>query len=198
MSSILESLSQQLGAGGVSEIARQLGADQRATGNAITAALPVLLGALQRNASDPRGADALTNALRRDHDGSVLDDLTGFIGKAQSGPGAAILGHVLGGRQQAVQQNLGRATGLDAGAIGKLLVTLAPMVMGALGKQQRQANLDAGGIADLLGQERSRLERKEPAAGGLLGALLDSDADGDVDMSDIAQHGIGLLGKLLK
>ena len=31
----------------------------------------------------------------------------------------------------------------------------------------------------------------------MLGALLDSDGDGDVDMSDIVKKGAGLLGKLM-
>jgi hypothetical protein len=30
---------------------------------------------------------------------------------------------------------------------------------------------------------------------GLLGKLLDADRDGDVDVSDLTKHGIGLLGK---
>jgi len=30
---------------------------------------------------------------------------------------------------------------------------------------------------------------------GILGKLLDSDGDGDVDLSDVAKRGAGLLGK---
>ena len=121
MSSILQQLQQQLGGGVTDQISRQLGTDRSATGQAISAALPVLLGALARNASSTEGADALNGALERDHDGSVLDQLGGFLGQGDSGPGEAILKHVLGARQGRVTQGLGQATGLNAGQIASIL-----------------------------------------------------------------------------
>ena len=44
----------------IREDTAELGADERATGDAISAALPVLIGALSRNASQPDGARALS------------------------------------------------------------------------------------------------------------------------------------------
>jgi hypothetical protein len=75
---------------------------------------------------------------------------------------------------------------------------LAPLVMGALGRQRRQQGLDVSGLTGLLGNERREIERRQPAAGGILSSLLDTDSDGDVDMGDLAKHGAGLLGKFLK
>jgi len=69
------------------------------------------------------------------------------------------------------------------------------MLMGALGKEQRQSNLDSSALAGLLGQERKTIEKKAPAAGAL-SALLDTDGDGDVDLGDLAKTGLGTLGKL--
>jgi hypothetical protein len=57
--------------------------------------------------------------------------------------------------------------------------------------------MDANGLAGFLGGERADVERQAPREMGLLGQLLDTDGDGDVDMSDIAKHGAGTLGKLL-
>ena len=48
----------------------------------------------------------------------------------------------------------------------------------------------------MLGRERQRVERREPAAGGLLGQLLDRDGDGSA-MDDVAQIGGSILGSLL-
>jgi hypothetical protein len=96
MSDLKELLNGALGGYTKSEISRELGADEGATGNAIQAALPMLMAALHRNSSDPRGADALHQALARDHDGSLLDNLSGFLGNAQSGSGPGILRNVLG------------------------------------------------------------------------------------------------------
>ena len=158
----------------------------------------MLLGALAKNAARPDGAQALHRAVEKDHDGSILQQLGGFLGQAQSGPGDAILGHVLGARRPTVEKGISRSTGMDSAQVGQMMAMLAPMVMGALGKQQRQQQLGPDGLANLLGQERQKLEQREPQTMGLVGKLLDTDGDGDVDAADLAKHGMGLLGKLFK
>ena len=195
--SILDLVTQSLGGSGTRQIGQQLGLDENSTAKAISGALPVLLGALTRNASSSQGAGALAGALDRDHDGSILDDIGGFLGggKAESA-GGAILKHVLGGRQSQVQNGLGQASGLDAGKAGQLLSMLAPLVMGALGKAQRGRGLDSGNLGAMLGQEQRRIERREPGLGGMLGSLLDADGDGSM-VDDITKIGGSLLGGLL-
>ncbi|MEM7355905.1 MAG: DUF937 domain-containing protein [Acidobacteriota bacterium] len=195
--SILDLVTQSLGAGGTRQIGQQLGLDEGSAAKAISGALPVLMGALARNSNSSSGAGALAGALDRDHDGSILDDIGGFLGGGGAeSAGAGILKHVLGGRQPQVQAGLGQASGLDAGKAGQLLSMLAPIVMGALGKAQRGRGLDAGGLGAMLGQEQRRIERREPQLGGMLGSLLDADGDGSV-MDDITKIGGSLLGGLL-
>jgi hypothetical protein len=197
MAELLETLTRQLGRQGLEQISKSLGADTSSTRNAVSAVLPTLLGALARNASRPEGARDLSNALSRDHDGSILDNLGDFLGQAQSGPGDGILGHVLGSRRPRVENALSRSTGLDAGSVGKLLVMLAPIVMGALGKKQRERSIDPRGLSELLERERGEVERSAPQEMGLLGKLLDTDGDGDVDISDIAKTGFSALNRFL-
>ncbi len=194
--SILDLVTQALGSGGTRQISQQLGIDESQASSAIGGAIPVLMGALARNSSSGDGAGALAGALDRDHDGSILDDLGGFLGGgAAESAGGGILKHVLGGRQPQVEQGIGAASGLDAGKAGALLKMLAPIVMGALGKSKREQNLDAGGLGSILGQEQRRMERKQPGLGGMLGSLLDQDGDGSA-MDDLAKIGGGLLGGL--
>jgi hypothetical protein len=187
----------QLGAsGGVDAIGRQLGIGNEQATQAVAGALPALLGGLAKNSSEPSGATALLGALQKDHDGSILDDVAGFLGQgAGAGPGAGILRHVFGGRQGAIESAVGSLSGLDAGKAGQLLTMLAPLVMGMLGKTQRQQGLDVGGLTDLLGQEKRTAQQRAPQAVDMLGKLLDSDGDGDM-MDDIAKIGGGLLGGL--
>jgi hypothetical protein len=194
MDNILEGLMGQLGgSGAVGQIAEQLGVDEGTAQNGIQAALPILLGALARNAQTEVGAEALHNAVANDHDGSVLDNVGGAISSYQDGPGAAILGHMLGGQSNAisglVSQQLGGANG------GALLQMLAPLVMGYLGQQKQQQGLDVAGLAGMLlgggGQQQA-----QPAASGLMGMvgqLLDQNHDGS-PVDDI----IGLAGRFLK
>jgi hypothetical protein len=190
--SLLDMLQQRLGGDAVNQISQQLGTDPGTTQTAIAAALPMLVGALARNAQDPGKAGALANALGG-HDGSVLDDVAGYLGRGNTGDGDGILGHVLGGRKETVQTGLGQAAGLDPAKAGTLLAMLAPLVMGALGKAQREKGLDTGGLAGMLGSEQQRATDAAPGVMGMLSSVLDRDHDGSV-MDDIG----GMLGKLGK
>jgi hypothetical protein len=190
---LLDMLQQRLGGDAVSQISNRIGADPGTTGNAIDAALPLLISAMARNAGDSNQAQSLAKAVSDDHDGSILDDVPGYVGRASEKPGAGILRHVLGGRQQAVQQGLSQATGLDAGKAGTLLTMLAPLVMGAIGRTKRENSLDAGGISTLLTGEQEHLKQSAPGVMGALGRFLDQDNDGSV-MDDVS----GLLGKAFR
>src|SRR4051812_5810349 len=144
---LLDQLMQSLGPEAIQAISRKLGTDPSATGGAVSAALPALLGALAQNASTPAGANALDSALESGHDGSVLSDVPGAVQNFENGPGAGILSHVLGNRQDAMAVTLGQVAGLDSSKAGALLTMLAPIVMGALGNARRTDGLDAGGLA---------------------------------------------------
>ena len=79
MSTLLSMLTQQLGGDTVKKISSQLGADENKTKGAISASLPLLINALSRNASSDEGANALSNALSKDHDSGDLGNLQGFL-----------------------------------------------------------------------------------------------------------------------
>lgn len=194
--SLLEMLQGQIGDDFIQQAARQVGAKPQQVNQAVSAGVPLLVSALARNASSSGGANALLGALDRDHDGSILDDVIGFLGKSRGGgAGDAILGHVLGGKKQGVEQAIGQASGLDMGQVGQILAMVAPLIMGALGKQRQQKSLDAGGLADMLNGERRQVERQQPEVGGLLGKLLDQDGDGQIG-DDLAKMGMSVLGNL--
>lgn len=196
MASTLETLMNQLSGSSLQNLSSQLGADPNQTQSGVAAALPLLLGALTRNSQSSSGADALNNALDRDHDGSILNDVVGFLNQGDTSTGTGILKHVLGAKQSRVENGLSQGTGLSGESAGKLLALLAPLVLGALGKTKREKAMDAPALAGYLGNEREAVEKRAPQQMGVLNMLLDSDGDGDVDLSDIAKQGGGLLGKL--
>ncbi len=208
MAGIADILTQTLQGDTLAGISRAVGAPEDQTRDAALAALPLLLGQMQQNASTPDGAQALAGALDRDHDGGLLDNLgplMGMLGGAAAGAGApgvnpraingaGILGHIFGGRQPQVEEGVARASGLDRNQVMRLLMMLAPIVMAALARQRRAtAPADApasgggfGGLAEILGQATNSTRAAAP--GGLMGALsglLDRDGDGSV-MDDLA------------
>lgn len=195
---LMDLVDQQLSGPRITQMSRQLGISEEQTREALPAALAALTGAMAQNASHPQGAQQLSNALARDHDGSLLDSLDDFLGGGTAGGGAnlglggSILGHIFGHRQTQVQGNLGRTTGLDPQTMARLLALLAPIVLAYLGRKQRQQQLDPGGLGGVLGKERQRMEQNPKARGGL-GSLLDRDGDGQI-LDDLASMAGGMLG----
>lgn len=190
---LMDILTQQLSGGGLKQISQQAGTDEQGTSQIVSAAIPLLISALARNASQPDGANALHNALQQ-HDGGILDNLSGYLNSgAGSTTGAAILGHVLGDRQNTVQSALSKQTGLDAGSIATILATLAPIVLGAIGRQQRQGGFDPGALSGYLNGQHQQAQAAAPDMMGSLTSLLDSNNDGSVidDLGRIASKFFG-------
>ena len=205
--SLTDQLFEQLQGAPLRQIAQQLGAGQAQTAGAVSAALPLLLGALGRNASQPQGADALYGALQNDFSGA--GDLGGLLGAVLGGAqsrqtnGAGILGHVLGGQLPRAEAGLGQATGLGGDKAGQLMKLLAPIVLAFLARQLfqnkgqgalAQGEPDARLLGSILGQEQQQVRQQGGIGGGLLGAVLDQDGDGEFGLGDVLRIGGGLLG----
>lgn len=193
MDSIISLLLSQLGSGTTSQIGDELGIDDSKVQQVIGMALPMLIGALNRNTSSSKSdAAALTDAIQRDHDGSILDNISQAITKRETiDDGTAILGHVFGDKSSGIMNSVSRATNLDADQIAQIFAMLAPIVLGALGKLQRKNELDADGVTSLLQKERKTVEKSSSG----LTQLLDMDGDGDVS-EEIISLGSNLLGGL--
>ena len=176
------------------QIAQRIGADPEQTRQAIAMALPTLLAGLQGQAAPGSG---LQQALLQDHDGSILDDIAGYLsGSANLGErttnGAGILEHVLGPQQPDVQRTLSSKSGLSLSSIAQLLPLLAPIVMGMLGRQARSQSSDGaggGGLGDL----GSILGGLTGGLGGLMGG---ASADPSVPSSGQNQEISDLLKSL--
>ncbi len=188
MAGILDLLNSDLGKQIISGVAGSTGNDSNKTSSVLTMALPVLMKAMERNASSPEGAQGLMGALEKKHDGSILDNLSDLFGggveESVKQDGAGILGHVLGNKQHGVEQVISQKAGLDAGSVGNILKVTAPILMGVLGKQKREQNVsDSGDLTGLLGGLLGGNEAKNEQS--FLEQILDADGDGSV-VDDVA------------
>lgn len=203
MPALIDLLARYLTGDTVRHLSDQVGGDFTSTQKAIAAAIPLLIGGLARDANSSQNrAQALQQALEKDHDGSLLDSLddlldrsaggrslmdaaSGYVGgyeiDRRAADGEGILRHILGDRRPAVENGISRASELDVRKVALLMPILAIIVMSALGRMQREQNLDPDGIARLLNRERAQVERERPGvkSGGLMD-YLDSDDDGEV------------------
>jgi len=175
------------------KLSKSVNADESQVEQLTQLGMPVLLEALNRNASTPQGAAALADALDSHKDDNV-SDLMGFFDNVDTTDGAKILQHVLSDKNDRVQNSLARQTGMDANQVAGLLSQLAPLLLGALGNQKKDQNLDASGVSGLTSSLTGMLGQSEK--GGLLGLamqMLDADKDGSI-VDDISN----IIGKFLK
>ena len=152
MDSITSLIAQSLSGAPIGQIAQAIGASEQQTRTAVGAALPALLTGLDRNTNAPGGAQALAGAVQRDHDGSLLDNLGGFLQGMTGGQKATPASG--GGIADALGGLLG---GSAAGGMGGLLGSL-------LGGKAT----DGGGIlGHVLGGQRPQVEQGVAQASGL-------------------------------
>ena len=197
MFSLESLLGPEKGSQAVNEISSNVGADNSAVNMAIQAALPMLINGLANNAATPQGAESLNTALEQDNHAGVLDNLGGlggmiFGGGPQAPPprqadAGGILGHILGGNQGQVAQQVSEKSGLDIGKVAQILMFLAPIVMGYLGRQKQEQNAGPDGLGGILGGLLGGVQsHSQPSAGGsVINNMLDSDGDGS-SLDDIA------------
>ncbi|MDO1500683.1 DUF937 domain-containing protein [Winogradskyella maritima] len=193
MSGILDLLNSDVGRAIISGTSRQTGVQEDKTSHLLTMAMPVLMKAMERNAANPQGAEGLLGALNSKHDGSILDNLGGlFSGGVDQNvmtDGEKILGHVLGGKRRGVETALSQHSGVDSGSVAQILKVAAPILMGMLGKQKRQSNVnDQSGLSGLLGGLLKDNSPKQEQS--FLETILDADGDGSV-IDDVAGMVLG-------
>ncbi|MDQ1097758.1 MULTISPECIES: DUF937 domain-containing protein [Chryseobacterium] len=115
----------------------------------LAVAAPLIISYLRKKSEDNKEAEALNNALDKDHDGSILDDPSQL--ETRQAEGGSILNHIFGNDKQNVENQLSQNTGISIDKIGPVLAMLAPVIMGYIGKEKQQNNVGSGGLGDLLG-----------------------------------------------
>lgn len=136
---------------------------------------PLIISYLRNKSQDSNEAEALNNALDKDHDGSILDNPSQAI--EREAEGSSILDHIFGGNKANVENQLSQNTGISMDKIGPILAMLAPVIMGYIGKEKQQNNVNAGGLGDLLGgilggaQNQAQAQQSNPL-NDILGSVL--------------------------
>jgi len=191
---LIDQIQNQINDQALTGLSQQLGTDKKQTQNAITQALPMLIGALAKQTGNKDGSLNLINMLDMDGDGSVLDDIVGFFSSTDNGAGPNILNTLLGNKRPQVEKGVSQLTDLNENKASLLLENLAPIVINYLGRQKQQQGLDASSIAGMLGQEVQQARSGDTSSAiGMITNLLDQDGDGS--MLDDA---MGFLGSLKK
>ncbi len=193
MLNLTDLLSSPIGQQIVSGISQQTNQPADKTGNLLNMALPVLMGAMKKNATTQEGAENLMGALNH-HQGGILDNLgtlfQGGVDQSVQKDGDNILGHLLGNKRPQVETALSKESGIDMNTVVNVLKIAAPIVMGMVGKQKQQASVsDAGGLGSMLGGLLGSTPQTT-GSNSIITSILDADGDGSI-LDDVAGMALG-------
>ncbi|MDA0637590.1 DUF937 domain-containing protein [Nonomuraea sp. MCN248] len=170
----------ELGDPGLEQIGGMLATDPGRARDVIAASAATIVGGMARDAEHPDGAEALRTALDEHTDADPFNgDVASLIRDGQN-----ILAHVLGGQgTETAAYGLARLSGLDPGAVMRLLALLAPMVMSLLAVRAEASDMSTEEMTTELARERATLP-------GELAVLL-ADAFGDLPEPHTSRDGWG-------
>lgn len=196
MEEIFKLLGSQSGQQLISGASSQLGIENNQVQNVLAMALPALLSGLNKNTNQPGGAEALMGALSN-HDGSILDNVMGFLGQGNFTDGQNILGHILGGSQSNVENAVSQSTGVSSSNVAQIMAMAAPLLLGLLSKETKQNNLDANGLSNMLTNIVGGATQSNQEGMSMIEKLIDQDGDGSV-MDDVSSIGMSLFQNFMK
>ena len=93
---------------------------------------------------------------------------------------------------------ISKMSGLGGKQAGSLMTMLAPVLMGMLGKQKKEQNLDIGGLANLLNQQTHQRKSSGNPLFDMANQFLDADGDGSAVDDIMGKVGGGLLKSLFR
>lgn len=197
MEDMLKAILSKIDNESLNKMGQQANASPEQAKSALANAIPVLMNALAKNSSTNEGASSLKNAISRDHDGSILDNLGGFLNDPSSANGSGILKHILGDKRQNVEQYISKGTGVNSLSASKIMEMAAPLVMGYLGKQSKSGKGGAVDVQKMLGTYLKAEKKQAPQTQSVINQLLNRDKDGSI-ADDIAEMGMSFLKKMMK
>ena len=162
------------------QLNKPMGADSQKVEKAVQLGIPMLIEALSRNTSNPEGAQSLSDALEQ-HKEDKVDDLFNFFNNVDTKDGTKILQHIFPNKDELIKRNLSKTTGLEQNQIGALLAQLAPLLLGVLGNQKKEQNLDADGVSSLTSLLSKNLQQSSGNnIFSMVTKLLDANKDGSI------------------
>lgn len=175
MESVVEGLMKQLMSGDSLALMRnKVGADDKSVKSTLEMGLPLLLGAMNNNASKPEGAKAILNSLAQMGNNNPMDNISSYLGASDSSQGSGMLSSILGSNLEPIQQSISKSTGLPASVVGKILSMALPLVIGSLSKNSAKQNMGAKDLSKLLGEQSKVAMSNSPDAAGVMQELFTS------------------------
>lgn len=165
----------------IDAISRHLGEDASKTKSGLTAMIPTILGGILGKSANTTIAPGWWKSVVDLFDGDDDDDLKlGLLGNPSlADAGKSLLNSLFGGNLDSILGALTGATNLGREKNGKLLATVAPMVIGFISRWAKNKGLTFGNIISNLLADKPAIAGALPAGIGT-GLLGFADKSGEV------------------
>jgi hypothetical protein len=149
----------------VGKLASASGLDRSLTQTAVAAAVPSILSALTGLVAQPSGARQLAIAVAEQPANILANIASSPTGSTLTGEeGARLLSSLLGsGPFGVLTSTVSKFLGVGESPMRMLIGLLTPLIMGVLGREQRAAGSDAGGLARMLTGQKAEIAAAMPS-----------------------------------
>jgi OOP family OmpA-OmpF porin len=152
----------------VQQVSTAFGESESATSTALGSVVPLVVGGLLVRAQQPGGAAELLSLAQQVHRRGLLSDISVLL-RGLSAPAAAatpttsslpsrgadMMRSLLGAAYAPAVAGISQHAGVGETTVSNLLSTAVAVVLGLVGRQAAQTNLDAQGLSSYLSSQRS-------------------------------------------
>ncbi len=166
---LLNLLKYQLGSKLTEQLGTYLGEDSSKVQSALDATLPTILSVFVRRAADRTGANDVMDTIKLgNHDGSMLNYLSGLFSGGSSTnslmkSGEILSNKFLGNKQSLLSDAIANFSGIKRISANSLIKMAMPLVLGIIGKQVKNQNLDTSGLMSLLSAQKGHIGASIPS-----------------------------------
>lgn len=178
-------------------MAQRADVDERDFGKIIALGLPILLQAINRNNKDTQGLASFSQALDQHQDTRQFNSFGELVNQVDTNDGDKILGHVFN-NDQGIFDRIANTLGVTPGAVKRVLMLLAPIVLKYLADRKQTNKLDntgvqqeTGNIAEQMtrsvreyGQNRGNNDSASDALGNIFDSITKGQTTNTVDKKD--------------
>lgn len=192
MADLISSFTQNLLQGeAVENISKKLGLEPKMVQSIVSIGVPIIISGMSKMKSKEGGKASLASFIDADGDGSIMDDIGGFVMGAASEHGGTILNGIFGGKEEKVGKTVAKNTGAEPGMASQVMQMVAPIVLGYLNKKKNDDGLDDDGVGNLVDDADKNLRDKDAGIMDNIGKFLDMDGDGDMT-DDVIEIGTNI------
>lgn len=166
---LLNLLKYQLGSNLTGQLSNFLKEKPELVQSALDATLPSVLSVFVRKAADKTGANDIMDTIKLgNHDGSMLNYLTGLFSGGSStnslmSSGDVLANKFLGNKKSVLVDAIMNYSGIKKDAAASLVKMAMPLVLGVIGKQVKNQNMDVSGLSNLLSSQKGHIGAAIPS-----------------------------------